>query len=241
VIGIITSSKGGSYLAKQLKAKFPQANFAVYWDNLHQNYNLLPEANLAELLVEASEKLQKEGSKLIVTDFLLTKELINSALSKALGQSRFGNIAILGDFRDQLKGLIKEEFGKLAANCWQPSEKKALAQPRLIFKSAGILPLLSEYNLTRKPEAKMQVRKILLPLKHAHTDTLILADARLDILAKTIARKMGKNCQVIDFAKIVAELIKKNETTVEAGPLANPTGKIQLTLASEDAELRKTN
>ena len=70
-----------------------------------------------------------------------------------------------------------------------------------------LVPLIEE-GWIKKAETKMILKKYLRPLKEKRIDTLILGCTHYPFLIDDIKEIMGKNCQVLDSPKIVAEKLK---------------------------------
>ncbi len=123
-------------------------------------------------------------------------EVISPAVERALAQTRQGRIGVVGTRATISSDVYAQKI-------------KALRPEAQVFSQACplLVPLVEEGWLTR-PETAMIVKKYLHPLKVRRIDTLILGCTHYPLLAKLIARKMGKRVKLIDSASAVALQIK---------------------------------
>ena len=237
MIGVFDSGFGGLTILKQFLSEEENYNEGedcnprLHCNNFLQQYNYLylgdnaraPYGNKSQDVIynytkEAVDFLFKQGCELIII-------ACNTASAKALRKiqqewlpkhqpdkrvlgvvipiaeqavklSRFNRIGIIGTRATIESGVYEQELNKLKTGL----EIYSQACPLLV-------PLIEEAWL-KKPETRMILKKYLRLLKQKKIDTLILGCTHYPFLIKDIQRIMGKNCQVLDSPKIVAEKLK---------------------------------
>lgn len=223
MIGIFDSGFGGLTTLKELIALMPEYDTMYLGDSARAPYGNRSKEVVTEYTEEGVEFLFSQGAKIVLiacntasTDALrfLQKKyggekkvlgVLVPAVEEALEKTRYGRIGIVGTRGTILAGNFEKEILNRAPLLYRPTEKKALPTPKVFSTPCPLLVPLIEEGWAQKPETKMIVKKYLIPLKSCHIDTLILGCTHYPLIEKIFAKKMGKNCTVINSGKAQAQ------------------------------------
>jgi len=212
MIGVFDSGIGGLTVVKAIMAQLPGYDIVYFGDTARTPYGSKSPATVLNYAVQNTEFLLAHKAQIIVmacntASSIATADLtanypvplfevISPAVTLALAQSRHGRIGVVGTRATINSDVYAQKIKRLRPGTQVYSQ----ACPLLV-------PLVEEGWLTR-PETAMIVKKYLHPLKVRQIDTLILGCTHYPLLAKLIARKIGKRVQLIDSASAVAFQIK---------------------------------
>jgi|SRR6185295_3027466 len=223
MIGVFDSGFGGLTVLKELLKLLPEYDYIFLGDQARTPYGNRSQEAIITFTEEGVNFLFEKGAKIVLiacntasadalralqAKYGATKKVLGTiipAVEQALQKSRYGRIGLIGTRSTVQSGNYEKELEKLSAIHWQSQEKKAQKKPTLIAVPAPLLVPLIEEGWLRRPEARMILKKYLMPLKHANIDTLILGCTHFPLLEKEFARKMGKNCRIINSGKVQAE------------------------------------
>jgi len=223
MIGIFDSGFGGLTTLKELLQLMPERDYIFLGDQARNPYGNRSQESVIRCTEEGVKFLFSKGAKIVLiacntasADALRNLQEKYGAEKKVLGTlipaieqamqiSRYGNIGLVATRSTIESENYEKELEKRWKLHWKPKEKKALKKPKLYSVVAPLLVPLIEEDWLTKPETRMILKKYIMPLKHAHVDTLILGCTHYPLLEKQFARKMGKNCRIINSAKAQAE------------------------------------
>lgn len=227
MIGIFDSGIGGLNTLKELQKILPEYEYLYLGDTANAPYGKRSPERVQTLTEAGVNFLFQKGAKIVLlacntasTDalrFLQNKYpdkkilgVLIPAVEKALESSRYGNIGIIGTEHTIASGNFEKEIAKNAQKYFTPTEKdrkntRFHSPPQVFSQTAPLLVPLIEEGWAKKPETQSILKKYLLPLKSCNIDTLILGCTHYPIVEKSITRKMGKNCIIIDSGKAQAQ------------------------------------
>ncbi len=215
MIGVFDSGLGGLTILKEFLAQLSGYNYIYLGDSARAPYGNKSQEVIYNYTSEAVDFLFKRNCELIII-------ACNTASAKALRKiqqewlpkhapakrvlgvvipvaeeavktSRYNRIGIIGTRATIESKTHEQELNKL---------KKDL---EIYTQACPLLVPLVEEGWAGKPETNMILKKYLRPLKAKKIDTLILGCTHYPFLYKDIVRIMGKNCQVLDAPKIIAD------------------------------------
>lgn len=224
MIGVFDSGFGGLTTLRELIKMLPEYDYTYLGDSANAPYGNRSSQTVTRYTEKGVEFLFSRGAKIVLlacntasTDalrFLQEKYMgtdkkvlgvLIPASEKALENSRYGRIGVVGTRGTVNAGNFEKEISKRAEQYYKPKEKKAQQTPTVISQSCPLLVPLIEEGWTRKPETTMIVKKYVHKLKTYNIDTLILGCTHYPLLEKIFQKKMGKNCRIIDSGKAQAE------------------------------------
>ncbi len=225
MIGIFDSGFGGLTTLKELLKYMPENDYIYLGDSARAPYGNRSMKTIIEYTEQCVDFLFSRGASIVLlacntassdalrflqkkyaTDEQNKKVLgvLIPAVEKALETSRYGRIGLVAT-----RGTVEAknydiELAK-RKHLFSSSEKKAQKEPTLSSQSCPLLVPLIEEGWIKKPETKSILKKYILPLKTHNIDTLILGCTHYPLLEKQFAKKMGKNCTIINSGKAQAE------------------------------------
>lgn len=224
MIGIFDSGFGGLTVMKEYLKQYPQYDYIYLGDQANAPYGPHSTERVNKLVVQNVDFLVKKGCKLIIVacntasaDALRHVQkkykgkpvilgVLVPAVEEALKSSRFGRIGVIGT-RGTVNSKAYEREIQKYHKLYQPKDKRALDEVKVISKACPLLVPLIEEGMTKTTPTRMILRTYLRPLKHAQVDTLILGCTHYPLIQKEISRMMGKNCNVISSATAAVEAI----------------------------------
>jgi glutamate racemase len=225
MIGIFDSGFGGLTVMREYLKKYPDFDYVYLGDQANNPYGPHSRQRVEKLTLAGVGYLVKQGCKLIIVacntasaDALRAAQekykgkpailgVIIPAVEKALTETRFGNIGVIGTRGVIKAGAYQREIEKYSV-LYAPEDKRARKTVKVTAQACPLLVPLVEEGMTDHPATRMILKNYLRPLKNANTDTLILGCTHYPLLEKEIDRIMGKNCRVISSAKAAAESIE---------------------------------
>lgn len=223
MIGIFDSGFGGLSTLKELMHLLPEHDYIYFGDNARAPYGSRSSEMVQRFTEQGVDFLFSQGAKIVLiacntasSDALRHLQhkydgqkkvlgVLIPAVEKALQASRYGRIGLIATQGTVDAKNFEKEGEKRASSHYIPKEKKSLTHPLIIPKACPLLVPLIEEGWIKKPETTMIVKKYLRSLKSYNIDTLILGCTHYPLLEKTIQKKMGKNCTLINSGKAQAE------------------------------------
>ncbi len=227
MIGVFDSGFGGLSTVKELIKLFPQHDMLYLGDSARAPYGNRSTETVIKYTQEGVEFLFSKGAKMVLlacntasTDALRflqqkygnEKKVLGAlipAVEEALEKTKYGNIGVVGTRGTIVAGNFEKEILKRSVFLYHPASKKAQKIPKVFSQSCPLLVPLIEEGWIKKPETRMILKKYLLKLKSCHIDTLILGCTHYPLLEKEFAKKMGKNCILINSGKAQAQKFKE--------------------------------
>lgn len=218
MIGVFDSGLGGLTVLKEFLRVLPEYDYIYLGDNARAPYGNKSDEVIYGYTRQAVDFLFKQGCDLIII-------ACHTASSKALRKiqqeylpEKYSDKKVLGVVVPVVEEALKlnrgERLGIIGTTATINSgvykkELKKLRNDLEIYDQACPLfvPLIEE-GWAKKPEAKMILKKYLRPLKVKEIDTLILGCTHYPLLAKDMAKFMGKKVKVVNPAEAVAEKLK---------------------------------
>ena len=114
---------------------------------------------------------------------------------------------ILEKSKKKIIGVVGTK-ATIDSNVYEVELKKIDENIKIFQKACPLLVPLIEENYIKKPETKKILKNYLRSLKSDNIDTLILACTHYPILLKEFQRIMGRNVEVLDSNKIIADKLK---------------------------------
>jgi len=223
MIGIFDSGFGGLSTLKELIHLLPEHYYIYFGDNARAPYGSRSTEMIRRFTEQGVDFLFSQGAHIVLIacntassdalQYLQHKYngkkkvlgVLIPAVEQALQKSRYGRIGLIATQSTVDAQNFEKEAEKRTSTYYMPQEKKALKDPILISKACPLLVPLIEEGWIKKPETTMIIKKYLLSLKFHNIDTLILGCTHYPLLQKTIQKKMGKNCILINSGKAQAE------------------------------------
>lgn len=223
MIGVFDSGAGGLMVLHYLTKLLPKYDYVYLGDQLHVPYGPRSPEIVRQLTERNVNILFERGAKIVLIacntattaalrhlqqtmpDKKILGVVIPSA-EKAVEATRFGRVGVVGT-RGAIKSNIYEaEIAKLAVKLpYVPKCKRSLPTISVYHQACPLLVPLIEEGWGDKPETRMILRKYLQYIKSCNIDTLILGCTHYAVLEKEFGRIMGKNCVIVNSAKVQAE------------------------------------
>jgi len=218
MIGVFDSGYGGLTILKGLIKYLPQYDYLYLGDNARAPYGNSGKETITHFTDEAIEYLFKAGAQLIITgcntvSSLALREMQEKYLRNP--KSEYRNRKILGIIRPVVEeAVIKSRFGRIGVVGTRATVASNVFPMELLKQKEGLTitqqacPLLVpfiEEQWHKRPEARSILKKYLRPLKNANIDTLVLGCTHYLIMTNEFERLLGKNVQILDSGKIVAQ------------------------------------
>ena len=223
MIGVFDSGFGGLTTLKELLQRLPNNDYIYLGDSARAPYGNRSIESVTEYTEECVDFLFKKGATIVLiacntasSDALraLQKKygkkkkvlgVLIPAIEQALEISRYGRIGLVATQGTVQSKTFDIELDKRADTFYSQKTKKSLEKPILLSQDCPLLVPLIEEGWIKKPETKSIVKKYILPLKSKNIDTLILGCTHYPLLEKQFAKKMGKNCTIINSGKAQSE------------------------------------
>ncbi|MFH1564618.1 MAG: glutamate racemase [bacterium] len=232
MLGIFDSGFGGLSVFKDIAKLLPEYNYIYLGDSARAPYGCRSQNIIYGFSKDAIDFLFDKGCEMIIVACGTASSEALRKLQQEYLPKKYPNRRILGIIRPLAEEAVKTtRFGRIAvvgtlstieSNSFARELKKADSERRLNLQRGGsasanleinqkacplLVPLIEE-GWIKKPETKMILKKYLRELKQKRVDTLILGCTHYSLLFKEFKRVMGKNCNVLDGGKIVAESLK---------------------------------
>ncbi|MBU1992115.1 MAG: glutamate racemase [Patescibacteria group bacterium] len=219
MLAFFDSGFGGLTVYKEVEKLMPEYDYMYLGDGARAPYgNHTPEI-IKKYTEEAIEHLFDKGARLIIiacntASALALRHLqqkyirdtkatdrnilgvIFPVVEKAVEVSKTGRIGVVGT-----KGTIESQT-------YDRELTKLHSDAKIFSKACPLLVPFIEEGWHTKPEARMILKKYLLPLKSKNIDTLVLGCTHYPFMLRDFQRMMGKRTQVLHAGKIVAESLK---------------------------------
>lgn len=219
MIAFFDSGFGGLTVYKEVERLMPEYDYMYLGDGARAPYGNHDAGTIKRYTEEAVQYLFGKGARLIIiacnTASALalrylqgkyirdtkTKDknilgVIFPVVEKAAGVTRNGHIGVVGTRGTIESHTYDRELAKLAPNA------------RIFSKACPLLVPFIEEGWHEKPEARMILKKYLLPLKSKNIDTLILGCTHYPFMLKDFKRVIGKRTQVLHTGEVVAHSLK---------------------------------
>ncbi len=219
MIALFDSGIGGLTVLKPVLKELPQYDYLYLGDSARSPYGGRSEESIKQFSEEAVEYLFDRGVKLIIF-------ACNTASSVALRHVQQKYLKGKDEKDRKILGVLipvaeeaaeKSKKGRVGvvgtkatidSNSYETEIKKINPKIRTYGQACPLLVPFIEEGWHTKPEAKSILKKYLRPLKTCNIDTLILGCTHYPIMKNQFSRYMGKQVEVFDTGKIVAEKLK---------------------------------
>ncbi|HUT22224.1 MAG TPA: glutamate racemase [Candidatus Bipolaricaulota bacterium] len=218
MIGVFDSGLGGLTVLRQLLKNLPQYDYLYLGDTARVPYGNRSAEAIYEFSKQACDYLFEQGCELIIVacntssglalkrlqeDYLPVK---NSETKRILGVIR--PVAEFFAVKDYKRIGVIGTRGTIASNVYKKELEKLKSKAKIFQAATPLFVPLIEENWLNRPETMRILRTYLRPLKNKKIQSLILGCTHYPILIKQIRRVMGKQVDVPNPAKIVAESLK---------------------------------
>lgn len=222
MIGVFDSGFGGLTIFKEIYKKLPQYKYIYLGDNARTPYGNRSQELIYQFSRDAVDFLFKRGCQLIIIACNTVSAESLRKLQKEYLPNKYSDRRILGVIRpvvEEAAKLSKGRIGVVGTRATVRSESfiKELnnqinnypdKELKIFQKACPLLVPLVEEGFVNRPETKKILRYYLRPLKLKKIDTLILGCTHYPVMMKKIKDIMGKNCNVLDPGKIVAQKLQ---------------------------------
>ena len=219
MIGLFDSGYGGLTVLKAILDEMPQYDYVYLGDNARTPYGTRSRETVIKYSQQSIEYLFEKGCTLIITACNTVSALaLRHLQQKYLRDKNITDKKILGVIRPLTEYAAKSTKtkrigvvgtrGTIASNAYEIELKNLDSEIKVYSKACPLLVPLIEEHWHHKPEAKKILKKYLLPLKSANTDTLILGCTHYPLMYKDFDKYMGKRVNVLDSGKIIALSLK---------------------------------
>lgn len=221
MIGIFDSGYGGLTIMKEIVKTLPQYDYLYLGDNARTPYGNHAKETVTRFTEEAILYLFGRGcSFVIIACFTASALALRELQEKYLRnpKSKFKDGKILGVIKPVVENAANTtKSGKIgvvgtrstvASKSFEAELKHLNPKITVIQQACPLLVPLIEEHWHEKPEARMILKKYLRPLKAHNIDTLILGCTHYPVMAGQFKKFMGKNVNVVNPGKIVAESLK---------------------------------
>jgi len=218
MIGFFDSGIGGLTVVKEVLRAMPKYQILYLGDTARLPYGNRSQELIYKFTEQAVKYLFKQGCQLIIIacntasaealrqiqQKWLPKNypdrrvlgVIRPVVEVAARQSRFGRIGVVGT------------RGTIASKAYIKELQNQKPNIEVYQQATPLLVPLVEEGWQKRRETKMILRYYLRSLKIKKIDTLIIGCTHYPILYKEIKSIMGKSCQVLNTAEIVAKSLK---------------------------------
>lgn len=219
MIGIFDSGLGGLTVAKAIQERLPQYQLLYLGDTARVPYGNRSKEIIYEFTRQGVEFLFREGCELIIlacntASALALRKIQQEYLLRAYPERRV--LGVIRPLVEKAAQLAKNKRvgvlgtrGTVSSGAYVRELKALNSEIEVYQNSAPLLVPLIEEGWKKKMETRRILRYYLRPLKEKKIDALILGCTHYPILQKEIQAAMGKRCDVLDSAKIVAESLEK--------------------------------
>lgn len=208
-IGVFDSGVGGLSILAELRRALPQENFLYLGDTAHVPYGLRPDEEIRQLTARAVTALHAQGVKAVVNAcntssafslahlrdrFQMPVIGLVPAVKPAVQATKTGVVGVLatpGTMRGTLLHDVIQEFA-------EPAGVQVLKAV-----SPELVPLV-EAGKSNSPEARTVLREVLMPLREAGADQLVLGCTHYPFLARSIQAEFGDAFALVDSGSAVA-------------------------------------
>jgi len=219
MIGLFDSGYGGLTVLKPVLDKLPQYDYIYLGDNARTPYGTRSQETIKKYSEQAVEYLFNEGCKIIIIACNTVSALaLRHLQQKYLRDKNITDKKILGVIRPLAEYATKNTntkrisvvgtTGTIASKSYEIELENLDKDVQVFSKACPLLVPLIEEGWHHKPESKKILKKYLIPLKSANTDTLILGCTHYPLMYKDFTRYMGKNVNVLDSGEIVANSLR---------------------------------
>lgn len=215
MIGVFDSGIGGLTVLKEFLARLPQYDYLYLGDTARTPYGNRSQELIYCFAEQAVDFLFKQGCQLVII-------ACNTASSEALRKiqqeylpKRYPDRRVLGVIRPVVEAAsevtknnrvaVIGTRGTINSKAYERELKKLKSEITVIQKACPLLVPLVEEGALKKPYIKQILKSYLQGLKTKNIDTLILGCTHYPVLEKQIKTIMGRHCQVLNTAEIVAE------------------------------------
>ncbi len=219
IIGVFDSGLGGLTVFKYFLSDLPGYNYIYLGDNARLPYGSKSSKTIYNYTKEAVEFLFKKGCNLVII-------ACNTATAQAIRKiqqeylpAHYPERRVLGVIRPLVEAITSNKNNKrvgvlgtkatVNSNSYEIELKKLNPQLEVFQQAAPLLVPLIEEDWTKRPEAKMILKKYLHPLKTKQIDTLILACTHYPYLYKEIKKIIGKKISVPHPGEIISASLKQ--------------------------------
>ncbi len=229
-IGVFDSGLGGLTVLREFIAKLPQYHYVYLGDNARAPYGCRSQDAIFEYTCQAVRFLvEKKNCSLIIL-------ACNTASSEALRRiqqevlpKEYPGVRVLGVLIPTAeeaaivskKGVIGvvATRGTVESGAYIRELTKLSSSVKIYQEPATLLVPLIEEGYSHNVETKRILKKYLMPLKHAHVDTLILGCTHYPILESDVRRVMGLHVELVSSGKASAvrlvEYLEKHKDILE--------------------------
>lgn len=222
MIGIFDSGYGGLTIMKEIVRELPQYDYFYLGDNARTPYGNRGRETVTQFTEEGIRFLFDKGAELVVIACFVASSLALRQLQEKYlrnPKSPFRGKKILGVIRPVVEKAAADpkikRIGVAATRSTVNSgsfdtELKNLRPDMTILSQACplLVPFIEEHWHTR-PEARMILKKYLLPLKNKNVDALIPGCTHYPVMMQDFKHIMGKRVNVLNPGQIVAESLKE--------------------------------
>ncbi len=219
MIGLFDSGYGGLTVLKPILEKLPQYDYIYLGDNARAPYGIRTAETVQQYSEQAIEYLFDKGCTLILTACNTVSALaLRHLQQKYLRDKNVTDKKILGVIRPLVEYAAKNTKNKrisvvgtrgtVNSKAYEIELKNLDKDIQVYSKACPLLVPLIEEHWHKKPEAKMILKKYLMPLKSVNSDVLILGCTHYPLMYNDFKRYMGKNVNVLHSGEIVADSLK---------------------------------
>jgi glutamate racemase len=219
MIGIFDSGYGGLTIYKEIVHQLPEYDYVYLGDNARAPYGNRSHDTIKEFTKESVDYLLDIGCKLIIFACnTASSQVLREIQEEYLRKPGITNRKILGVIRPLVEEAVNITKNRnvgivgtrstISADSYATEIKALNSGIKVHSQACPLLVPLIEENWHKKPEAKMILKKYLMPLKSRNVDTLILACTHYPFLIKEFQKYMGKKVRVPHPGKIVAASLK---------------------------------
>lgn len=211
-IGVFDSGLGGLTVLREFIAKIPEYHYVYLGDNARAPYGCRSQDAIFEYTCQAVKFLvEKKNCSLIIL-------ACNTASSEALRRiqqevlpKEYPGVRVLGVLiptAEEAASISKKGVigvvatrGTVESGAYIRELEKINDKLKIYQEPAPLLVPLIEEGWAHNVETKRILKKYLMPLKHAHVDTLILGCTHYPILESDARRIMGPHVEVVSSGK----------------------------------------
>lgn len=219
MIGVFDSGYGGLTILKELLLTLPQYDYIYLGDNGRAPYGNHSRETVTNFTRQAVDFLFKKRVRLIIIACNTASALaLHTLQEEYLRKPKVADKKILGVIFPIVEKAAEVNHkgrigvvgtrGTIESGAYQTELKKLYPKAKVYTEACPLLVPLIEENWRGKPEARMILKKYLRPLKSCQIGTLILGCTHYPLMLKDFERIMGRNVQILDLGKAVAEKLK---------------------------------
>ncbi len=248
MIGVFDSGLGGLTVLKEFIRELPEYDYIYLGDTARVPYGNRSKDLVYDFSKQACDYLFDQGCELIIIACNTASGLALRRLQQEYLSAKNSDKRILGVIRPVAEFFADKPYdkigvigtrGTISSEVYKKELEKLGSKAQIFAQATPLLVCLIEEDYINRPETMKILRNYLRPLKQKQVQSLILGCTHYPLLIKQIRQVMGKQVEVPNPAKIVAQSLKdylKRHEDIESKLGKNKKRKYLVTDLTENFE-----